>query len=304
MGADATRLIRLRAALVLGRVSNLPSVLTNALTGAALAGAALAGAGAALDGGGVAALGAAILALSLFYVGGMYLNDAFDADIDAKERPARPIPRGDAARNVVFIVGFAMIIAALALCALAGGAPAFLCGAALAAAVIVYDWAHKRTKYAPLLMGLCRFLAYLTAAATVNGAVGGGAALLLGAAGLFCHVVGLTYAARQEAYDRIGAAWPLAVLTAPLAGSLAWAVVAAPAALIPWAMLAAATAFALRLLFRRRAGDVPRAVGLLIAAIALYDATLLIAAGAPVLGVVALLSFPATLALQRVVPGT
>ena len=30
----------------------------------------------------------------MFYIGGMYLNDAFDRDIDARERPERPIPSG------------------------------------------------------------------------------------------------------------------------------------------------------------------------------------------------------------------
>lgn len=71
-------------ALRLGRVSNLPTVWTNALAGAALAG------GEPWQ----AAMLPLLLALSLFYVGGMYLNDAFDRDIDARERPARPIPAG------------------------------------------------------------------------------------------------------------------------------------------------------------------------------------------------------------------
>ena len=35
---------------------------------------------------------ALFVSLSLFYVGGMYLNDAFDAGVDALERPERPIP--------------------------------------------------------------------------------------------------------------------------------------------------------------------------------------------------------------------
>ena len=39
--------------------------------------------------------GLVLLAMSLFYVGGMYLNDYFDRAIDARERPERPIPAGD-----------------------------------------------------------------------------------------------------------------------------------------------------------------------------------------------------------------
>ncbi|MEC9483719.1 MAG: UbiA family prenyltransferase, partial [Halomonas sp.] len=50
-----------------------------------------------------------LIALSLFYVGGMYLNDAFDAVIDSHERADRPIPRGEVTRGVVFTLGFGML---------------------------------------------------------------------------------------------------------------------------------------------------------------------------------------------------
>jgi 4-hydroxybenzoate polyprenyltransferase len=290
MGAATAFLIRPRAALVLGRVSNLPTVLSNALAGLTLAGADWTPQG----------LAGAVLALVLFYVGGMYLNDAFDADIDARERPARPIPRGDAGRGAVFAAGFALLGLGIAAAFLAGP-PAGLAGTALAAAILLYDAVHKRTALAPLIMGLCRFLAYLTAALMAGGEAT--PALLAGGIGLFCHVVGLTYAARQEAYDRLGSAWPLAVLAVPLAWAL-WSALGHPPALALWAALAASAALALRFLFRRAPGDVPRAVVTLIAAIALYDAVLVAAAGQTGLAVAAALCFPLTLALQRLVPGT
>lgn len=302
MGVGTAVLIRPRAALILGRVSNLPTVLSNAMAGIALAGVGI------MDGmaggdvlGGVAR---AAVVLALFYVGGMYLNDAFDAKIDARERPARPIPRGDATRSAVFAAGFALIALGVALAALSGP-EAGLCGGLLAGAILLYDVLHKRTAAAPAIMGLCRLLSYATAAAIA----GGGALapwMLLGAGGLYCHVVGLTFAARQEAYDRLDTAWPLAVLAVPLAGAL-WVALGNPAALALWAALAAATGWALHRLFRRAPGDVPRAVAVLIAAIALYDAVLIAAAGsgadAP-LALVAALCFPLTLALQKVIPGT
>lgn len=92
-------------ALRLGRVSNLPTVWTNMLAGVVLAG------GGVLE---VQSLGL-LLALSLFYVGGMYLNDAFDAEIDARERPERPIPSGRVSRGFVFALGFGALAAARAL---------------------------------------------------------------------------------------------------------------------------------------------------------------------------------------------
>jgi 4-hydroxybenzoate polyprenyltransferase len=291
VGVAATLLIRPRAALVLGRVSNLPTVLSNALAGFVLSGAPP----------NLPALFAGILALALFYIGGMYLNDAFDAAIDARERPARPIPRGDAGRATVFLAGFLLLALGLGVTVVAGGIAGWS-GAVLAAAIVLYDVVHKRTALAPLAMGLCRALCYFTVAAMAGGTLGSWI-LLVGASGLFCHVVGLTYAARQEAYDRLDAAWPLAVLAVPLAWSLGfgWS---SGFALALWVGLAVTAALGLRWLFRRAPGDVPHAVALLIAAIGLYDAVLIAASGALVAAVVAALCFPATLALQRVIPGT
>jgi 4-hydroxybenzoate polyprenyltransferase len=269
-------------------VSNLPTVWSNGLAGWALSGATV-------EAGALALL---LIALSLFYVAGMYLNDAFDADIDARERANRPIPMGQIGRGTVFALGFAML-ALGALIAFALGAGAGLAGLALAGTVVLYDWLHKRTALSPLIMGACRMLTYITAAFAAGGTTG---ALWVGAAGLFCHVVGLTYAAKQEAYNRIGAAWPLAVMAVPvvigaamLEGMTTALLLAAYAGWIVWA---------LSLLFRRRPGDVPRAVVSLIAAVSLYDAVIIAATGNTWLALLAVAAFGATLALQQVVPGT
>ena len=44
--------------------------------------------------------------MTFFYLGGMYLNDAFDAEIDAAERPERPIPSGQVSARLIFHLGF------------------------------------------------------------------------------------------------------------------------------------------------------------------------------------------------------
>lgn len=274
--------------LRLGRVSNLPTVWTNGLAGWVLSGGA----------GHATGLLLLLVALSLFYVGGMYLNDAFDATIDARERADRPIPRGEVARATVSVLGSVMLGVGTAL-AFTQGVATGLCGLALAVTIVLYDALHKRTAWGPVIMGACRLLAYFT---TALGASGIGWLVVLGAFGLFCHVVGLTYAAKQEAYDRIGTAWPLVVMAVPvfvaaltLDGGLS---VALLIAYVLWG------AWALRLLFRRRRGDVPRAVVSLIAGIALYDAALISGAGAPELAIPAVAAFALTLALQRLAPGT
>jgi len=279
-----------RTVLVLGRVSNLPTVWTNAGAGLALAGGELA----------PAPFLVLLAALSLFYTGGMYLNDAFDAAIDRRERAERPIPRGEVGEATVWAAGWAQLAAGAGLVFLLD-ARAGLAALALAAAIVAYDAWHKRTRLSPLLMGLARLLVYVTAAA-VAGAVMG-APLVGGAVGLFAYVVGLTYAAKQEALNRIGALWPLAVLAVPVVVA-AVRVPAAPTAGLFLAALVLWMAWALRLLVRRGPGDVPRGVVALIAGIALYDATLIATTGATLAALAAVGGFALTLALQRVAPGT
>ena len=51
--------------------------------------------------------------MSLFYTGGMFLNDAFDHGFDAKVRPERPIPSGQVSAAQVHAFGFAMMAVGL-----------------------------------------------------------------------------------------------------------------------------------------------------------------------------------------------
>ena len=277
-------------ALRLGRVSNLPTVWTNALAGVVLSMGFL-------TPGGWAAL---LIGLSLLYVAGMYLNDAFDAGIDALQRSGRPIPRGEASRAMVFAVGFALLAAGVLCLALLGSGAAMV-GALLAAAIVLYDWLHKRTALAPLLMALCRWLIYPAAALAAYGALT--SSLLWGATGLFCYIAGLTYAARQEAFDRVDRMWPLAILAVPFLVGLA-AASANPQALPLLALFALWTAGCVYLLRRRRIGDVGRAVSLLLAGISLYDAVLISAAGFGGLSVICVAAALLTVAAQRYIPGT
>ena len=285
-------------ALQLGRVSNLPTVWTNMLAGIVLAG------GAALD----AKTIPLVFALTLFYVGGMYLNDAYDADIDAAERPERPIPSGRVSRRTVFLLGFGMLAAGtlsllwvgLALPDGTGLWPA-LGGLALGAAIVFYDWNHKGNVFSPVVMGLCRMLVYVTVGLAV--AVPVPAVLLLGAVLLLCYVIGLTYVAKQETLGRVENLWPLLFLAAPLVYGLILV------AEQPWVgvfllALAAWIGVALWFVKRRGPGDVPRAVVSLIAGISLLDAVLIAGAGEPGLAALAVLGFLLTLALQRYVSGT
>jgi 4-hydroxybenzoate polyprenyltransferase len=290
--------VNLRVALKLGRVSNLPTVWTNTLAGVVLAG------GGADD----ARVPWLMLALSLCYVAGMFLNDAFDRNFDARHRPERPIPSGEVSAAAVFGSGFAMLAIGIALLAWVGyGFPdgtdwhAVFAGAVLAATIVLYDWRHKENPLSPVVMGLCRVFVYATAAYAV--AVDPSPRVFALAFLLLCYLIGLTYIAKQEHLERVANLWPLAFLAAPLL----WAL---------WASLTDATVAGLALLFllwvfyslsflrRRRPGDVPRAVGALLAGICLWDATVLAAAGQPATAAFALALFGVTLLLQRYVAPT
>lgn len=290
--------MNLRSALVLGRVSNLPTVWTNVLAGAVLGGAREFGAELAL----------VLAAFTLFYTGGMFLNDAFDAAIDARERPERPIPSGRASRREVFAAGFAMLGAGLALLAVVGfavaprtGAPAAAVGVALAATIVFYDAYHKANPLSPVVMGLCRALVYAGAAFCYVRAPAD--PVWLGALLALCYLVGLTYIAKQENLARVERLWPLAFLAAPLAYG-AWAALRTPAAAPFWVALLAVVGAALFLLRRRARGDIPRAVTTLIAGISLLDALLIASAGRAGLALVAVAFFGLTVLLQRHIAGT
>ena len=201
--------MKLRVARRLGRISNLPTVWSDALAGMALAG------GVARP----AALVCLIAGFSLSYVAGMFLNDAFDAEFDRRFRSERPIPAGEASRREVFGYGFGALAGGFALTVAGaglgrGGAPAVLSAAALATAITIYDAWHKAESGGAGDHGLCRALIYLTAALAVSGTLGGAPAA---AAFAFLYLIGLTYAAKQETAGRLAGLWPLALLLSPLA---------------------------------------------------------------------------------------
>jgi len=189
---------RWRAYLVLARVSNLPTVWTNVLAGTI---------GSRLDFD-LSTLLRTAFAASLFYAGGMFLNDAFDADSDARLRPERPIPSGIVTRANVSTIGAALLGGGELL--LAPSLPALLLGLALAGAIVSYDYRHKSNPVAPILMGVCRALVYCIAAVAAGGLtpfVVGGAAVL------GVYVAGLTVVAKLSGSN---ARWVVPALIAAI----------------------------------------------------------------------------------------
>jgi 4-hydroxybenzoate polyprenyltransferase len=153
------------------------------------------------------------VAASLFYAGGMFLNDFCDVGSDRRYKPDRPIIAGQVTRREVGLAVAVLMLAGLLL-ALAIKPNVFLWSAILVLMITAYDFLHKRISWAPVLMAACRFLLYLTAAAA--GAFGLTPRALGFALALGLYVVGLSYLARGESQARRTSMLWLLVLFAPV----------------------------------------------------------------------------------------
>lgn len=174
------------AYLLLARGSNLPTIWTNVIAGAALTGAPMT----------LATLLPVAAGMSCFYTAGMWMNDACDADIDAEARADRPIPAGDVTRREVWTGTSALFAAgALMLAVVRPPVLAWFWIVLLAAAITYYNVRHKRDRFGPLAMGLCRGLVYLVAAAAVTGAAE--TAVRTGATVMVLYVLSLTFVGKH-----------------------------------------------------------------------------------------------------------
>lgn len=138
------------------------------------------------------------------YLGGMVLNDVFDADLDARERPERPIPSGQIGPRSAALFGWGLLLSGV-VCAVGAGlsagtgyVPAAI-AMGLAVAVVLYDAVLKNTLLAPVGMGVCRCLNILLGA----GCAGGWSDVLADpqltiAVALGVYVFGVTWFARHE----------------------------------------------------------------------------------------------------------
>jgi 4-hydroxybenzoate polyprenyltransferase len=282
---------QLRTLLVLGRVSNLPTVWSNCLAGWLLSG-----------GGNHWKLPLLLVGMSALYTGGMFLNDAFDAEFDRQRRPARPIPSGKISLEIVSRFGWGWLALGI-LCLMPLGKIAGALAIVLAICILIYNAAHKAITASPWLMGLCRFWVYVIAGTTGVGGLTGwplwcGAALAL-------YVVGLSYVARRESFRGPIPYWPLLLLAAPIILAVLMNTGDARKTAL-WVSLVFAlwTARCIRTVFMRGEVNVAHIVSGLLAAIVFVD-WLAIAPQYPhELGAVFLVLFGLTLWAQRFIPAT
>jgi heme O synthase-like polyprenyltransferase len=190
----------------LARASNFPTVWSNVLAGWLISGQSWhVGLAWALAGG------------TLVYAGGCTLNDAFDAAWDRKHRPERPIPAGVMSEREVWTLGLVELAVGLVFLLVAGCAWPVV--GALAAAILLYDWWHKKSSWAVVPMGLCRVFLGWAAASMAGPWWPLDALVIVWLASLFCYIVGLTVVARSEATGGSTSWIGLGLVLVPLAGA-------------------------------------------------------------------------------------
>lgn len=286
--------MKLSTALTLGRVSNLPTIWTNTLVGLAL--------GAAHPHWFSILL--ACTAFSLFYLAGMYLNDAFDAQWDKQHQVRRPIPAGEVSLKTVVVFACAFLALGFVLILLlAQQLLSVLLAFFLALGILVYDWKHKQwPRVAPWIMGTCRFAVYVGAASLFAASLWS-APLLLIAGSTLLYIAGITALARAEHENTPGSIFALVLLFAPCACALALGFNSTHAILASLFALA----WVVRAVLRARSGVpgcVGQAVAALLAGIAAIDAAFLFALQQHYSAVFCLLAFIVCLLLQKKIAAT
>ncbi|MFJ2034170.1 SCO3242 family prenyltransferase [Streptosporangium sp. NPDC087985] len=128
----------------------------------------------------------------LLYWAGMALNDWSDREIDAVERPERPVPSGRITPEGALGIAVGLTGAGLATAAICGGRRAFALAGLLAGAVWAYDLRLKHTKAGPAAMAACRTIDVLLGAGPDTRAAAP-MALAVGA-----HTYGITVLGRAE----------------------------------------------------------------------------------------------------------
>lgn len=191
-----------RTFLTLGRAANLPAIWSNCLAAWWLGGHKNAG-----------DLPFLFAGATFLYIGGTFLNDAFDADYDKDHRRTRPIPGGAASRKTVSRCGLAWLVLGVLLLFGSGTATAAL-GLGLVVCIILYDTVHRLFPFSPVLLGICRLFLYLIGAwVAAHGLTGW--AIWCGLA-LAAYVTGLGCFMRWQRAPKIMTYWPAMLLAVPV----------------------------------------------------------------------------------------
>ena len=117
-------------------------------------------------------LGWLILATTGLYGGGVVFNDVFDAELDAVERPERPIPSGRASFSGAIALGIILLLFGIISAAMVSQLSALL-AVFVAIAALTYDkWSKHQSFLGPVNMGICRGGNLLLGVSAIPSAIG------------------------------------------------------------------------------------------------------------------------------------
>ncbi len=235
------------ALLRLTRPANLVTAIADVLAGMAIAGYFL------LPNAPAASVGWLALSTVGLYGGGVVFNDVFDADLDAIERPERPIPSGVVRIGIATVLGLVLFVIGIG-SAFAVHQTAGLLAIGITVASLVYDRFGKHHSWlGPLNMGLCRGLnlilgvsilpdqvqpwvwvglipiAYIAAITMISrGEVHGGSPAILRIASLLYALVAGSIMAIAQWQRQLGTAFPFLLLFGYYIFPPLWRAVRAP----------------------------------------------------------------------------
>lgn len=172
--------------LDLCRISNLPTVWTNVLAAVVLSNTPFSWSNYLI----------LCASLSLFYSGGMCLNDLCDIEVDRVHKPFRPIPSGRLSIREATWFTVAIFGLALSLLFLTPYQKALYAGILLLLIILIYDHIHKKHPLTVVLIALCRLIVFIISAIAVSGTVGSGA--FIAGFAQFVYILVLSLASRYE----------------------------------------------------------------------------------------------------------
>ena len=243
----------------------------------------------------------AVFASVLLYAAGMVWNDVADRDLDARQRPERPLPRGDVSLAFAVTLGLALLAGGLSL------SPCRWHHGLIAALVLAYDFAGKRIEWLGALgMGALRGLNLTTGLALAGTALAPERlrALLVAALCYGAYIVAVTILGIFEDLPRVRPRAVAAVQSAPPLVAFCGIVTVQGG---PWpapAIAALPVLWFLRRNSRMRTWtqvDIRRSMMFLLLGTMLYTASLALAAGRwPEAGAIAAAIAPARWIARRI----
>jgi len=142
------------------RPANVVTAVADVLAGMAIAGYFIQSAPGSIGWDNLQTLPIFLLCLSTIglYSGGIILNDVFDAELDAKERPERPIPSGLVSKKAATIFGGVFFFIGIFSAGLYNPNSQYLAVAIMICCLIYNRFLKHNAIFGPVNMGLCRGL--------------------------------------------------------------------------------------------------------------------------------------------------